>query len=118
MVPAFLNREVNMDTAMVIQRAEIIYDLIDERINDSFDVCPHDFIEAMKASFAIKGRSLALYRRAYKDTNMEIDIRCVANVYAELSEFIPGPNGLSSIEVQLIEEINESIENSNRIWRA
>lgn len=108
-----------MDYELIRERAEIIYDLIEEKIDHGFDLSNSDLTEAFRATFALKSKSISLYKRAFMDSGLNFDIESVDAVYESFSLELRGygPGELTFEERQILRELLNSInEGSQRAF--
>jgi len=106
-----------MQHELIQRRAELLYDQIDMRVNDSYTHIPYAFIDGLKATFALSRKSIRLYLNTFYSQGPEFDLSNVESCYEEFSDSIPGPRGLTTIERNLLRELQEKIgvENVNVI---
>lgn len=106
-----------MDYEMIRERAEIVHELIEERIESGYDLGNGDYLDAYKASFALKSKSISLYKRAFIDSDLNFLISSVEAVYETFSIDLPGPGELTWEEKQILRELLNSInEGSQRAF--
>ena len=93
-----------MNYETIRERAEIIFSLIEEHLNYNYDLDRPDLIDAYRATFALKNKSLNMYRRAFDENEGDYSISSVEAVYEDYCHELPGYQGLAQEEVGLLRE--------------
>jgi hypothetical protein len=99
------------------QRAEIIYDLLDEKINYGYGESSPDYLDGLKAAFAIKNKSFKQFKRAFRESGLYFDIGSVEATWEDFSSEIPGPSCLTTEEKSILYELQELIDNESSYGR-
>jgi len=94
-----------MNYELIKERAEVIFDCIEERIHYGYEMDSPYLIDAYKAAFALKNKSVAQYCRAFRDSGLEFSITSVEAIYEEFSNQFEGHKGLSWQEKELLQEL-------------
>ena len=94
-----------MDEILIQERAEILFDFIEEKLNYGYDYDNPDMLDAYKACFALKNRSVRQYVRAFKDSCLTFDIHSVEAIYEEFCDMLPAYQGLTSQEKDILREL-------------
>ena len=86
-------REVVMDLFCLInKRAEILYELLDDLINFSVDEVDNHAMDALKASFVLRERSISSFQCAFSEFGLFFDVYDVEEYYERYSAEVPGPS--------------------------
>lgn len=96
-----------MDYQLIQRRAELLYEEINMRVNDSYAHLPYEFLDGLKATFALSRKSIRLYLNTFYSQGTEFDLRNVESCYEEFSDSIPGPKGLTKFERNLLIELQD-----------
>ena len=97
-----------MNQQLVKERAEIIFEILDDRISEECNDNT-DYFDAYKATFALKHRSISLFRRAFSQGTLDFNLSSVEAVYETYCNRLPGYKGLSRIEKLILLELLEKI---------
>jgi len=103
-----------MDYELIQERAEIVHTLIEEKIERGYELGNGDYLDAFKASFALKTKSISLYKRAFKESDLNFLISSVEAVYESFSIDLPGPGDLTWEEKQILKELLNSINKGSQ----
>jgi hypothetical protein len=104
-----------MNFELIRERAEIIYEMIEEKIDRGFEMDNGDYLDAFKATFALKSKSIRLFRKAFEGGELNFCIMSVEAVYESFSMDIPGPGDLTWDEKEILRQLLDSInEGSDR----
>jgi hypothetical protein len=99
-----------MDTFELIRRrAEIIYDILDDKINFGIEEIDPSAINAFKASFVLREKSISKFKRAFRESGLYFDLYEVEETYDNYSDELPGPRGLMNEERNLLEEVQSNV---------
>jgi hypothetical protein len=98
-----------MNYKSIKERAEIIFDIIEDKLNYGYDLGNTDLLDAYKASFSLKNRSVSLYKRAFRDSPLEFCISSVEAIYEEYCDELPGFKGLTWDEKEVLRELLDLI---------
>tara|TARA_R110002049_G_scaffold265924_1_gene442040 strand:- start:5921 stop:6241 length:321 start_codon:yes stop_codon:yes gene_type:complete len=96
------------------ERAEIVHEILEERIESGYDLGNGDYLDAYKASFALKNKSISLYRRAFAESDLNFLISSVEAIYESFSIDLPGPGELTWGEKQILRELLNNINNGSK----
>ena len=106
-----------MEFGLISERAEIVYCLIEEKIDRGYELGNSDYLDAFKASFALKTKSISLYKRAFIDSDLNFLISSVEAVYESFRIDLPGPGELTWEEKLILRELLDTInEGSQRAF--
>jgi hypothetical protein len=90
----------------IVQRAEDVFNFLEEEINTFGELHNPSWVDAYKASFGLKGRSIAQFIRAFRETGLYFDINEVEGAYYEILSISNYCNeGLSLVERNLLREL-------------
>jgi hypothetical protein len=104
-----------MHFELIRERAEIIYELIEEKIDRGLEMESGDYLDAFKATFALKSKSIRNFKRAFEGGDLNFCIMSVEAVYENFSMEIPGPGDLTWDEKEILRQLQNSInEGSER----
>jgi hypothetical protein len=93
-------------------RACVLHDLLTELIDEGYGEVPHQYISTFKCVFALKTKSIKLFKSAFRDQGYEIDVEDVASTYFEFKDELPTGQELTEIERDIILELKEEIGRS------
>lgn len=97
-----------MDFSVIAHRASILYDILEERINDPYQLCPSDYMDGLKAAYALKNKSISSYLRNFaRDPYLNID--GVEVSYDDYAESLPAQCGLTRREREILGELITTI---------
>ena len=98
-----------MDYQLIKDRAEIVFDYIEDKINYGYEVNGTEMLDAYKACFALKNKSISQYCRAFRDSNLDFCILSVEEVYENYAFALEGPKGLAWEEKEILRELLNTI---------
>lgn len=90
---------------LINKRAEVLYDILDDLINFSVDEIEDNAMDALKATFVLRERSISRFERAFAQFGLFFDVYDVEEYYERFSSELPGPNGMMIEEKELLEEV-------------
>jgi len=95
---------------LIQERAEILYDLLDERVSYGQGHCPIDYLDGFKVAFALKNKSIKLFKKAFKQSGLDFDLSSVEVVYEDFAHELPGYKGLMNEEREIINELKQKLQ--------
>lgn len=98
-----------MEYELIQERADIIFSLIEDKINYGYELGNGDLLDAYKATFALKNKSISLFKRAFRDSSLDFCISSVEAVYEDYCLEIPGPSELTWQEKEILRELLDSV---------
>ncbi len=91
-----------MSHELIKERAEVLHDILEQYIDNYEDHLSYNFLDAFKATFALKHRSISLYRRAFQQQGLAFDISAVNECFLQFAQYLPGPRGLMDEEKEIL----------------
>jgi hypothetical protein len=98
-----------MNYEEIRERAEVVFDYIEDKINYGYEEDGTDLLDAYKATFALKHKSIAQYKRAFRDSNLEFCIGSVEAIYEDYAFALSGYSGLAWEEKEILRELLDNI---------
>lgn len=102
-----------MNYELIKKRAEAIFDQIEDKINYGYDMDSPYLLDAYKATFGLKVKSISQYVRAFSDTGLVFSISSVEIVYEEYADYLEGFKGLSPAEKDILRELLDLVKRKN-----
>jgi hypothetical protein len=94
-----------MNYDLIQERAEIMLEHIEERIEIGIDTDKPDFVDAYKGTYCLAKRDLNLYKRSFHKSGLQFDVNSVEAIWEEYSHlFESSYQGLSREEVIILNE--------------
>lgn len=98
-----------MNREQIRERAETVFDYIEDKINYGYEVDGTDLLDAYKATFALKNKSITQYCRAFRDSNLDFCISSVEVVYEDYAYALEGHKGLAREEKEILRELLDAV---------
>jgi len=95
---------------LIKERAEILYELLDERVNFGHGHCPIDYLDGFKVAFALKNKSIKLFKKAFRQSGLDFDLSSVEVVYEDFAHELPGYKGMMDEEREIINELKQKLQ--------
>lgn len=97
---------------IIQQRAETLYEFLDEKFASGEIERIAQHLHAFKASFLLKSKSISKYIDAFEHAGTYFCIKEADLIYEEYADLIPGHQGLTEEEKSLLFEGRKLIEDT------
>ncbi len=94
-----------MNYRLIEDRAETIFEILEDKINYGYETNSPDLLDAYKATFGLKAKSISQYCRAFRDSGLSFNISSVEAIYEEYAHCLEGYKGLSFEEKEILREL-------------